>query len=76
MKTPFILCLLLIPASLFAQSVAIDNTSSSLDASNMLDVQRTTKGILIPKMTMSNRDAIISPASGLMIYQTNSNPGF
>ena len=45
-------------------------------ASALLDVKSTTRGILIPRMTMAQRDAIISPVAGLLIYQTNSTPGF
>jgi hypothetical protein len=36
----------------------------------------TTKGMLTPRMTKTQRDAIASPATGLLIYQTNSTPGF
>ena len=34
------------------------------------------KGILIPRMTQSERNDIASPAEGLMIYQTNGTSGF
>ena len=33
-------------------------------------------GILIPRLTESQRDAIAMPATGLMIYQTNEISGF
>lgn len=46
------------------------------DASSMLDMVSTTKGLLTPRMTKTQRDAIVAPATGLMIYQTNSTPGF
>lgn len=46
------------------------------NASSLLDVVSTTKGILVPRMTKTERDAIASPASGLLIYQTNQTPGF
>ena len=46
------------------------------DASSALDIESTTGGILIPRLTESQRDAIAMPATGLMIYQTNENPGF
>jgi len=42
-------------------------------ASSILDITSTTKGILIPRMTLAQRDAINSPATGLQIYNTNSN---
>lgn len=44
------------------------------DASAMLDVTATGKGLLVPRMNMANRPA--SPATGLLIYQTDNTPGF
>ena len=35
-----------------------------------------TEGLLIPRMTETQRDAISSPATGLMIYQTDGTVGF
>ena len=46
------------------------------DASSALEIESTTGGILIPRMTEIQRDAIVSPASGLMIYQTDEVSGF
>ena len=46
------------------------------DASSALDITSTTKGLLIPRMTETQRDAISSPATGLMIYQTDGTVGF
>lgn len=43
---------------------------------SLLDIVSTTKGILIPRMTKTQRDAIGSPVTGLLIFQTNSTPGF
>lgn len=45
-------------------------------ASAMLDVNSTTKGFLTPRMTQSQRNLISSPATGLLIYQTDNTPGF
>ncbi len=41
-----------------------------------LDISSTNKGLLIPRMTRAERDLISSPATGLLIYQTNLGPGF
>ena len=60
--------------SLTAQ-MAVTTDGSSADASAMLDVQSTSKGLLPPRMTRSQRNNISSPASGLVIYQTDASPG-
>lgn len=44
--------------------------TSSPDASAILDVESTTQGMLAPRMTSTERDAISSPANGLIIYNT------
>ena len=46
------------------------------DASSALEIESTTGGILIPRLTQTQRDAITAPATGLMIYQTNQSTGF
>lgn len=48
----------------------------SPNSSAKLDVSSTTQGLLIPRMTQSQRDLIATPATGLMIFQTNNTPGF
>ena len=53
---------------LFAQNIAINTTGTVADASAMLDVTSTTKGVLIPRMTTVQRTAIVSPATGLLVY--------
>lgn len=40
--------------------------------SSMLDIQSTTKGILIPRMTSAERTVIASPANGLLVFDTTS----
>lgn len=46
------------------------------NTSSLVDMVSTTKGVLLPRMTKTQRDAIASPATGLLIYQTNATPGF
>ncbi|WP_435356417.1 hypothetical protein [Emticicia sp. SJ17W-69] len=42
-------------------------------SASILDIRSTTKGILIPRMSTTNRDAIASPQAGLLVYnQTTS----
>lgn len=43
------------------------------DASAMLDIQSTSKGFLPPRMTTTQRNAITSPATGLVIYNTSND---
>ncbi len=52
-------------------------TTSPL-ASAALEMKSTSKGLLIPRMTKAQRDAVLvsTTAKGLLIYQTNSTPGF
>lgn len=59
-----------------AQSVSINTDGSTAHSSAILDVKSTVKGMLIPRLTMIQRDAIVTPAAGLMIYQTDNTPGF
>jgi hypothetical protein len=42
----------------------------------LLELYSTSKGLLIPRMTQAERNAISSPATGLLIYQTDNTPGF
>ena len=56
--------------------VAINTDGTAPDSSAMLDVESTVKGMLIPRMDSLQRSAIPSPATGLMIYQTDGTTGF
>jgi hypothetical protein len=42
-------------------------------SSAILELKATTKGFLPPKMTTTQKNAISSPASGLMVYDTDTN---
>lgn len=46
------------------------------DVSAKLDITSTTKGLLAPRMTAAQRTAISMPATGLLIYQTDTPVGF
>ncbi len=52
-----------------AQNIGIGTTSPN--ASAVLDVSSTTKGMLIPRMTTAQRIAIQSPPVGLMVFDTD-----
>ena len=49
---------------------------SSPAASAQLEVNSTSKGFLPPRMTADQRTAILSPANGLLVYQTDYPSGF
>lgn len=59
-----------------AQNVAINNDNTAPDASAILDLKSTAKGVLIPRMNLSQRNLISLPAPYLLIYQTDNTPGF
>jgi len=58
------------------QGISINGGGSSPDSSAILDIQSTTKGLLIPRMTLEERDAILMPVLGLMVFQTDDVQGF
>lgn len=66
MKYLVITFLILIPQFGFSQSVGIGTTNP--DESSILEVKSTTDGLLIPRMTTAQRNDIISPADGLLVY--------
>ena len=68
MKTITLFLSLLLSSVSFAQ-VGIGTTTP--DNSAALDVESTNKGLLPPRMTEAERDAISAPATGLMIYCTD-----
>lgn len=70
MKTIFLFCLLVMGLNVHAQ-VAINTDGSTPDGSAMLDIKSTDKGVLLPRLTVSQRNAIPAPAEGLLIYCTN-----
>jgi len=45
-------------------------------ASSLLEINSTSKGVLLPRMSKPQRDNIVNPSTGLIIYQTNNTPGF
>lgn len=58
--------------SLMSQSVGIGASLFIPDATAILEVQSTEKGILIPRLTQAQRDAISNPAHSLMIFNTST----
>lgn len=72
-KNILLFSFIIFTTTLFAQ-VGIGTTAPAAGAA--LDVTSTTKGILVPRMTQAQRNLIASPATSLLIYQTDATPGF
>jgi uncharacterized protein (TIGR02145 family) len=56
---------------LYAQNVGINADGTAPANSAMLDVKSTSRGVLIPRMTIAQRNAIESPDEGLMVFCTD-----
>jgi len=71
-KTLFIITILVfLSINGFAQ-VAINETGASPDPSTILDLQSTTKGFLVPRVTSAERNLIETTQSGLLVYDTDT----
>lgn len=60
----------------FSQGISINTSGASADSSALLDLSSSAKGVLIPRMTESEKNNIANPANGLLIYQTDGVNGF
>jgi uncharacterized protein (TIGR02145 family) len=72
-KFLFLLVLLAYPIVSALSQVSINNDGSQPDNSAMLDVSSTTKGMLVPRMTASDIQAISDPADGLIVFCTTDH---
>src|SRR6478609_5390474 len=81
MKSLFRQCLLILvfvvmQITTHAQSVGINDDASLPHASAILDIKVSAaakKGVLIPRMTGTQRIAIVKPAKGLLVYDSTVN---
>ena len=65
--------MILLATAANAQSVGINSDGSTPDASAMLDVKSTTKGLLPPRIALTainSASPVTSPAAGLLVYNT------
>ncbi|WP_353718478.1 hypothetical protein [Dyadobacter sp. 676] len=77
MKHLFVFALLgTLPSFSNIASAQVGIGTTTPDPSAQLDIAGDKKGVLIPRMDLDGRNGIASPATGLMIYQTDNNPGF
>lgn len=75
-KISILIVVLLLQGSLLLSQVAINMDGSLPDNSAMLDVQSTSKGLLVPQMSMAQRNSILLPAPGLLVFQNDATTGF
>jgi len=59
-----------------AAQVGINITGNDPHPSAMMDIDVTEGGLLIPRLTQAQRDAVVDPAVSLVIYQTDNEEGF
>lgn len=52
--------------------VSVKPDLSAAHSSALLDLGGTTKGVLLPRVTQTQRDGISSPATGLLVYNSDS----
>jgi uncharacterized protein (TIGR02145 family) len=67
----FLILLTFLFVGVVQAQIGINTTTPN--PSSSLDITSTTSGLLIPRMNSAQRDAIVSPANALMIYNTSSN---
>jgi len=63
-------------SNIFNNGGSVGIGTASPNASAALDVNSTSKGLLLPTMTQTQRNGISNPATGLLIFQTDNTPGF
>jgi len=54
--------------------IGVNTDNSAADPSAGLDVKFNNKGVLLPRLTFEQRNVLLNPAEGLMVYCTNCNP--
>ena len=72
-KFTILLIIMLLYVAFGYSQVAINANGAAPESSAMLDVNSTTKGFLLPRMTTEQISYISSPAAGLMVYNTDSS---
>jgi len=64
--------MVLMSAQMNGQNVGIGANTFTPDNSALLELQSTNRGLLLPRMTTAQRDAISNPAQSLLIFNTTT----
>lgn len=72
-KLTLLFVLLTVGSAAFSQGVKVGSTPGNPDASSIFELESTDQGFLPPRMSSAQRDAIVSPADGLVIFNTTTN---
>ncbi len=67
---PIFLMLSSFMPEIIKSQVLISAAPGTPASTSIVDITSTTKGLLIPRMSTTERNAIVTPATGLMIYNT------
>ena len=71
----FLMVLVIIATSLANAQVGINADNSTPHPSAGLDVKFSDRGVLLPRVTFDQRNAIAGPAEGLMVFCTDCIAG-
>lgn len=63
-------CIMSLPFLVRAQGVGISEVSIVPEASAILELRSTARGFLMPRLTTGERDAVASPATGLLLFNS------
>lgn len=71
--TAYLFCSVqLFSQTIIEQPTAINTDGSAAHPSAILDLKSTTYGVLVPRMTTAQRGAIATPATGLLVFDTDT----
>ncbi len=71
MKTLYILSIVLFAsANVYSQSVAINSNGAAPDPNSILDLSGSTKGLLLPRMTDAEMNALTTSKTGMLVFNT------
>lgn len=70
------LFVILLSFTVYSSQAQVGIGTATPDASSQLDISAGDKGLLIPRLTATQRIGIASPATGLLVYQTTDVTGF